>query len=61
VTVTFAGTAGAEYLVQATPDLTSPVSWANVSTNTASPDGQWTYTVNDVTTYPHQFLRAAKP
>jgi len=61
VTVTFAGTAGAEYLVQATPDLTSPVSWANVSTNTASPGGQWTYTVNDVTTYPHQFLRAAKP
>jgi hypothetical protein len=61
VTMTFAGTPGAEYLVLATTDLASPGSWVNMSTNTAGPTGQWTYTDNDITSYAQRFFRAAKP
>jgi hypothetical protein len=42
VLVTFAGTPGAQYLVQAS-DTLAATSWENVSTNTAGPDGQWTF------------------
>jgi hypothetical protein len=58
VTVTFQGTPGGQYVVQATTSLVSPVIWSNVSTNTAGVDGLWTYT--DSTTQPHAFYRAAK-
>ena len=61
VTVTFAGTPGAEYLVLGTTNLVSPGSWVNVSTNTAGLDGQWTYTDNTMTNYTQRFFRAAKP
>ena len=61
VTVTFAGTPGAEYLVLGTTNLVSPGSWVNVSTNTAGLDGQWTYTDNTMTSYTQRFFRAAKP
>ena len=61
VTVTFAGTPGAEYLVLGTTNLVSPGSWVNVSTNTAGVDGQWTYTDNSTTSYAQRFFRAAKP
>ena len=44
VTVTFHGTAGAEYIVQAASHLTGPGDWRNVATNTAATDGSWTYT-----------------
>ena len=61
VTVTFAGTPGAEYRVQANTDLASHGSWVNVSTNSAGPNGQWTYTISSMTSYPQRFFRAAKP
>jgi hypothetical protein len=61
VTMTFAGTPGAEYLVLAGTDLSSPGSWVSVSTNTAGPSGQWTYTDNAITSYAQRFFRAAKP
>jgi hypothetical protein len=60
-TVTFAGTPGAEYLVLATTDLASFGSWVNVSTNTASPAGQWTYTDSSMMSHAQRFFRAAKP
>ena len=61
VTVTFAGTPGAEYFVLATTNLASAGSWVNVSTNTAGPAGQWIYTDNAITSYTQRFFRAAKP
>ncbi|GEM_PF-522266 len=61
VTVTCAGTPGAEYLVLSSTNITSPASWVNVSTNTAGVDGQWTYTDNTKLNYTQRFFRAAKP
>jgi hypothetical protein len=60
VTVTFQGTPGAQYVVQASTDLASPVAWANVSTNTASSNGTWTFTESTVG-YSQRFFRSAKP
>ena len=60
VTVTFAGTSGAQYLVQATTNIAPPIAWANVSTNTAGADGQWTFT-DSTTGRTRRFYRAATP
>ena len=59
VTITFAGTPGGRYVVQATAIL-APVEWTNVSTNTAATDGQWTFT-DSMTTHSQRFYRSAKP
>jgi hypothetical protein len=59
LTVTFAGTPGAKYVVQAASDL-GAASWQNVSTNTAAADGQWTFTDSTVS-QPVRFYRSAKP
>lgn len=57
VTVSFAGTAGADYVVEAASELNLPT-WVNVSTNTAGSDGRWTFTESSVS-YPIRFYRAA--
>ena len=59
VTVTFAGTPDAEYVVQAADNVAVPV-WTNISTNTAGADGQWTYT-EAKDGHPARFYRSAKP
>jgi hypothetical protein len=59
VTITFAGTPDAEYVVQASDNL-APAAWENVSTNTAGTDGQWTFTVS-TEHYPGRFYRSAIP
>ena len=60
-TVTCQGVPNTQYLVQATPSLTAPITWENVSTNTSGfIDGQWTY-VDDMTQHPQRFFRAALP
>ncbi len=59
MTFPFAGTPGAEYVVQACSDLSS-LSWTNVSTNMAGGSGQWTFT-DSSTAQPMRFYRAAKP
>ena len=59
VTVTFAGTPDAQYVVQASDSLASPA-WENVSTNTAGTDGQWTFT-ESTEHHPARFYRSAKP
>jgi hypothetical protein len=43
VTVTFSGTPGTNYVVQACTKLVAPV-WENVSTNTADAQGGWSFT-----------------
>jgi hypothetical protein len=59
VTVSFSGTPGAQYIVQARSDLSSATPWVNVSTNTAGTDGTWTF--EDSTALPQRFYRSAKP
>ena len=60
-TVTCEGIPGIQYLVQATTELDTPISWTNVSTNYAGfIDGQWTY-VDDTMKFVQRFFRAAKP
>jgi hypothetical protein len=61
VTMTFAGTPGAQYRVMATPDLASPDSWVDVFTNIAGPTGEWTYTDDAKASCPQRFFRAAQP
>ena len=59
VTVTFAGTPDAQYVVQASDNL-APPAWENVSTNTAGTDGQWTFT-ESTEHQPARFYRSARP
>jgi hypothetical protein len=59
VTVTFAGTPDAQFVVQASDNL-APGAWENVSTNTAGTDGQWTFT-ESTAHRPVRFYRSAKP
>jgi hypothetical protein len=61
VTVTFAGTPGAQYRVVATTNVAAQGSWVNVATNTVGQAGRWTYTNNATTSFPARFFRAAKP
>ena len=60
VTITFAGTPGGQYVVQATVDLFSG-EWTTVSTNMAALDtGHWTFT-ESVMLYSKRFYRSAIP
>jgi hypothetical protein len=59
VTMTFAGTPGALYVVQASDNL-APPAWENVSTNTAGTDGHWTLT-ESTEPHPVRFYRSARP
>jgi hypothetical protein len=59
VTVTFAGTPDAQYVVQAADNLT-PTGWENISTNTAGTDGQWTFT-ESAEHHRARFYRSARP
>jgi hypothetical protein len=60
VTVSFSGTLGAQYIVQAKSDLASATVWDNVSTNIAGTDGQWTF-MDSTTNHPIRFYRAIVP
>jgi hypothetical protein len=60
ITVTFTGTPGSQYLIQATANLSAPSAWAIVATNTAGPDGSCTFT-DSKTTQPQRFYRALSP
>jgi large repetitive protein len=59
VTVTFAGTPDAQYVVQAVENLAAPA-WENVSTNTAGTDGHWTFT-DSKAGHSARFYRAMTP
>jgi hypothetical protein len=60
VAVSFSGTPGAKYIVQAKSDLGSATAWENVSTNTAGIDGNWTFS-ESTGSHPVRFYRAAIP
>lgn len=44
VTVSFSGTPGAQYIIQAKSDLAPATAWDNDSTDVAGTDGQWSFT-----------------
>jgi len=56
VTVTFQGTPGAQYVVQASGSLGYPANWVDISTNTAGQNGLWSIT-ESVTNHPVRFYR----
>jgi Bacterial Ig-like domain (group 3)/Concanavalin A-like lectin/glucanases superfamily len=60
IKVSFSGTPGAYYIVQAKTDLGSAAAWENVSTNTAGTDGKWTFT-ESTEDHPVRFYRSAIP
>ncbi len=58
ITLNASGTAGANYILQASADLKS---WTNISTNTADASGQWQATDPDAATLPTRFYRLSTP
>ncbi len=50
----FAGVAGYTYLIQVTTSLTPPITWVNVSTNTADINGQFNFTDTNTNTRYYQ-------
>ena len=60
VTVSYSGTPGARYIVQAKSDLGLATDWENVSTNTAGTDGKWTIT-ESIEDHPARFYRSFIP
>lgn len=60
VTITFSGTPGGTYLVQASTNLALPSAWQTISTNIAATNGQWTL-VQSTTNYLQRYFRSAKP
>ena len=60
VTITFSGTPGATYTVQASTNLALPSGWQTISTNTAAANGQWTF-LESTTNYLQRYFRSAKP
>ena len=59
VTVSFSGTPGKQWVVQACTDTATPV-WENVSTNVADAEGRWTFT-EAISTTSQRLYRAATP
>jgi len=58
VTLSFVGVANYTYQVQSTANLTPPVVWLPVSTNTADINGLWQFTDAQATNYQQQFYRS---
>ena len=54
--VACAGTPGARYVLQIAANLTPPVTWMNLATNTAGTDGRWTVT-DSTTNRTQRFFR----
>jgi uncharacterized repeat protein (TIGR03803 family) len=57
--ISFSGGANETYLVQAATNLTPPVNWRNISTNTADVNGFWEISDTDTKAYPIKFYRAS--
>ena len=61
VSICLAGGANEIYLVQAATNLTPPVIWQTISTNTAGADGTWQFTDTNAPNYPDRFYRISTP
>lgn len=60
VTLTFAGSAGTTWRVQATTNLASPA-WQDVSTNLIGSGGSWQFTQTNAANWPRRFYRTISP
>jgi autotransporter-associated beta strand protein len=58
VTLNFVGVANYTYQVDATTNLSPPVVWTTISTNTADINGLWQITDLQATNYPQRFYRS---
>ena len=58
VTLNFVGVANYTYQVDATTNLSPPVVWTTISTNTADTNGLWQITDLQATNYPQRFYRS---
>lgn len=56
-TLTCAGGPNEKCLVQATSDLTQPINWVTISTNTSGADGRFSFIDTDAKNYPARFYR----
>jgi hypothetical protein len=54
----FFGTPNYPYILQATTNLTQPMIWKSIVTNTADPFGNWIFTDTNASLYPAQFYQA---
>jgi hypothetical protein len=59
VQLNFSGTAGGVYLIEAATDLTPPIVWTTLSTNTADTNGVFSFTDVPVTNYNGRYYRMA--
>ena len=57
----FNGQAGQLYLIQAADNLTPPIAWTTVSTNTADSGGSFSFDDLTATNHGYRFYRAAVP
>ena len=61
VQLNFSGTPNYTYLIEVTTNLTSPITWTILSTNTAGTNGLFQYTDTSATNYPGRYYRTAVP
>ncbi len=52
-----AGVVGQTYILQATPNLTAPINWISIGTNTVGGNGQFQFTDSQIVNQPQRFYR----
>jgi hypothetical protein len=57
VTLNLFGAPGSTYILQAATNLSPPVSWLQIATNTLGGSGLWLFTDQHATNFPQQFYR----
>ncbi|MDB6064872.1 MAG: hypothetical protein JWR26_1080 [Pedosphaera sp.] len=55
------GTPGFNYVLQATTNVLPPVTWQNIATNPADPNGNWSFMDTNLTSSPARFYRISGP
>jgi len=53
-----AGTPNYPYILQSATNLTPPISWKSIRTNYADTNGNWSFTVTNLSAAPNLFYRA---
>jgi hypothetical protein len=60
-TLSLSGTPNLAYIMQATANLSPPVSWQTIATNEAGANGSCQFTDTNANNYPSRFYRLALP
>jgi hypothetical protein len=61
ITLSFSGTPGFNYVLEATTNLVSPDDWVPLTTNMPDTNGLWQFTDMEATNYPFRFYRLILP